>query len=60
MFTDIKMLISLLFLHVGDWLLQFSDVWQVLELDPSLLYPSLHVKVPTVPEGYLPPSADWL
>ena len=45
--------INIPWLHVGDCWFQFPEVWQVLEVDPVLLYPWLHVKDTVVSTGYL-------
>ena len=47
-------ILSLPAMHVGTSLFQDPWPWQMLELDPSNLYPLLHVKETCVLNGYLP------
>ena len=49
-FVEYRML--LLCLQWGVLWFQVPDDWQVLKLDPSNLYPELHVKEAVVPTGY--------
>ena len=50
---------SLLSLHDATCWFQIPDAWQVLELDPSKLYPRIHVNVATVSTGYCPLTSSW-
>ena len=58
--VNIETLNPLPFLHVVVCPFQFPEVGHVLELDPSLEYPELHVKSALVSTGYLPFTEDLL
>ena len=52
--------INLLWLQEEVCPFQFPEVWQLLELDPDLEYPWLHVKSALVSTGYPPFNTDLL
>ena len=52
--VEMKIILIYLGYHVGDCWFHVPEVWQVLEVDPVLLYPWLQVKDTLVSTGYLP------